>query len=155
MYDSICPVSFEYPVYGNLAPYRSHVSEPCWFNINFPSYRGTIHLSYLEIDNSFDRFIEENWRIIYGGVAKRADAVEEYEYNNPEKNLYGMIYEIKGDAASAIQFYATDSVKHLLRGSLYFLVKPNYDSLAPVVSFFREDVIHLMKSVRWKEVNKK
>jgi len=149
MYDGVCPFTFEYPVYGTLAPDIRPTSEPCLFTINFPKYKGTIYLSYIKIDSNFDQFIEENHRIIYG-IAQRADAVIPREYENPELNVYGTIYDITGNAASSVQFFLTDSVKHILRGSLYFSTKPNRDSLAPVVKFFREDIVHLMESVQWK-----
>jgi hypothetical protein len=45
----------------------------------------------------------------------------------------------------------TDSTKHYLRGSLYFDAEPNPDSLAPVVEFFRNDIIHLIETLKWKD----
>ena len=149
-YDSICPFTFEYPVYGKLAAESNRYSEPCWMNINFPKYKGTIHLTYLEIDDNFDQFIEDNWTIIYKRLIQRADAVNERAYENHELNVYGIMYDIRGNAASSVQFFLTDSVKNFMRGSLYFTVRPNADSLAPVVSFFREDIIHLVESIEWK-----
>ena len=153
--DSIGMFTFEYPVYGTL----THVTRPspdsCWLNIKFPRYRGTIYLTYHKIDNNFDWFIEDNQKIIYTKIAQKADAVDLYDYGNPESKVYGTIYDIRGNAASQVQFYATDSVRHFLRGSLYFYTKPNYDSLAPVIAFFREDITHLIKSIRWKETNVK
>ena len=93
--------------------------------------------------------------MIYSKIAQKADAVESHEYANPETKVYSVIYDIRGNAASQVMFYVTDSVKNFLRGSLYFTVRPNHDSLSPVVAFFREDIIHLIKTIRWKEVNVK
>ena len=151
LYDGICPFTFEYPVYGELVAIDSYsVSEPCWYSIFFPSFKGTIHLTYKEIDDNFDNFIEDNWRMIYSRIAQRADAVDEREYENSEINVYGMIFNIRGNAASSVQFFVTDSVRNFLRGSLYFNVRPNADSLAPAIDFFREDVIHLIETLEWK-----
>ena len=151
LYDCDCPVTFEYPVYGEIVPEISRLSEPCWFNINFPEYKGTIHLTYKEIDDNFDQFIEDNWRFIYKGLIQRADAVNERFYENPDLDVYGIMYDIRGDAASNVQFFVTDSVKNFFRGSLYFTVRPNADSLAPVVAFFREDIIRLLETIEWKK----
>ena len=151
MYDSICPFAFEYPVYGKLVNDARPHSEPCWFDLKFPEYRGTIHLTYREMDNDFDRFIEDNWKILFTGIASKADAIEYEDFYDREGQVYATIYDIKGNAASHVQFYVTDSVKNFLRGSLYFNVRPNHDSLAPVVAFFREDIVHLIESIRWKE----
>jgi len=157
LYDSNCPFTFEYPVYGTLVPDTRPTSEPCWFNINFPKYKGTIYLSYLEINsnNILDTFIEDNWKMIFGKIAQKADAVDPKDYSNFDHNVYGTLFDINGNAASAVQFYVTDSVKNILRGSLYFYARPNQDSLAPAVAFFREDIVHLMESVRWKDVKLK
>ncbi len=56
---------------------------------------------------------------------------------HPDKKRYGLIYKIKGiGTASPFQFFVTDSTNHFLRGALYFNVKPNNDSLAPVIDFY-------------------
>ena len=156
LYDSICPFTFEYPVYGMVTHLIPPSSDSCWLNIFFPRYKGTIHLTYRKIDNDFDQLIENEWDIVYKKIAQRADAVEpRLICDNPEENIFGVMYDIGGNAASQVLFFVTDSVRHWLRGSLYFYARPNRDSLAPVVSFFREDIMLLMESVRWKEENLK
>ncbi len=154
-YESACPFMFDYPVYGTVAPDNRPTSEPCWFNIQFPGYKGTIYLTYRKITGNFDEFTEDNWKIIYNKIAQKADAVDPHDYADFGRKVYGTIYDIKGNAASPIQFFVTDSIENFLRGSLYFAVKPNQDSLAPVISFFREDIVCLMESVRWKEEKSK
>ena len=149
--DSIYQFSFEYPTYGKLEPVARPAYNSSLFNLQFPEYKGTIHLTYIEINNNIDQLIETEWKMVYSKIAQRADAVNPREYANPELNVYGTIYDISGNAASSVLFFATDSVKNFLRGSLYFSAKPNQDSLAPVVTFFREDIIHLMESIRWKD----
>ena len=151
LYDGDCPFVFEYPVYGSLETDLGRLTQSCWYNVKFPRYRGTIHLTYLKIDDNFDDFIEDNWRIIYRRIAMRADAISPVQYVNEDVNVYGMLFDIHGDAASSVQFFVTDSVRHFLRGSLYFTVRPNADSLAPVVAFFRQDIVHLMESIEWKK----
>ena len=152
LYDSICPFTFKYPVYGTITPDTRHVSDPCLMNIIFPKYKGTLYLTYGKIDNDsiLNLYTEGEWNIVYNKLAQKADAVGEYIYDNHDINVYGMMYDLSGNAASQVLFYATDSVKHFLRGSLYFYARPNHDSLAPVVSFFREDVMVLMESLKWK-----
>jgi hypothetical protein len=38
----------------------------------------------------------------------------------------------------------------VLYGSLYFNVKPNYDSILPSVMHIEKDIKNLMESVEWK-----
>ena len=66
------------------------------------------------------------------------------------KKVFGILYDLKGNTASAVQFYVTDSLNHYLRGSLYFAAEPDADSLKPVIDFFREDIIHLIETLKWK-----
>ncbi len=149
LFDSVCPYTFEYPSYGKIVPDTDYLTEPCWINIYFPDFDGTIHISYKEVNQNLNDFIEDSRALTYKHTIK-ADAIKETVYSNPELDVHGILYDIKGNAASSIQFYLTDSNAHFLRGSLYFNVQPDKDSLAPVISFFRKDIIHLMESFAWK-----
>ena len=149
MFDSVCPYTFEYPSYGKIVPDTDYITEPCWINIEFPDFDGKIHISYKEVHQNLNDFIEDSRALTYKHTIK-ADAIKETVYTNPELEVHGILYDIKGNAASSIQFYLTDSNAHFLRASLYFNVQPDKDSLAPVISFFREDIIHLVESFAWK-----
>jgi gliding motility-associated lipoprotein GldD len=148
-FDSVCPYTFEYPVYGKVVPDTDYLSEPCWINIEFPAFNGKIHISYKKVNQNLNDYIEDSRTLTYKHTIK-ADAIKETVYTNPALNVYGMLYDVKGNAASSVQFYLTDSNLHFLRGSLYFNVQPDKDSLAPVITFFREDIIHLVESFAWK-----
>ncbi len=148
-FDSICPYTFEHPVYSRVLPDTDFNSEPCWVNIDFPDFDGKIHISYKEIDGNLYKYIEDSRALAYKHTIK-ADAIMETVYSDSQAHVYGILYEIKGNAASSLQFYLTDSTRNFLRGSLYFNAQPNKDSLAPVIAYFREDIIHLIESFRWK-----
>jgi gliding motility-associated lipoprotein GldD len=147
-YSSDCPFAFEYPVYGNLE-INQRRNQPCWPNIVFPNFRGTIHMSYLPVESNLPKLLEDSRMLTYKHTV-RANDISEILVNRPEANVYGTVYEVTGNAASAIQFHLTDSSKHFLRGSLYFNASPNADSLKPVVNFFRKDIDHLIGSLTWK-----
>ena len=151
LYDSTCPFTFEYPVYGKITSDTSRITEPCWINIEFPSFSGKIHLSYKTVNNNVNTYIEDSRTLAYKHTVK-ADAISETLYSDEEQKVYGLLYEIKGDAASNVQFYLTDSNRHFLRGSLYFNIQPNADSLAPVIDFFKDDIIHLVETLKWKNM---
>ena len=148
-FDSTCSFSFEYPVYARVLPDTEGATEPCWINIFFPGFNGTIHISYKSVMNNLDNYVEDSRSLAYKHTIK-ADAIRETVYTNPDAQVHGILYDIKGNAASSLQFFLTDSSEHFLRGSLYFNVQPDKDSLAPVISFFREDIIHLIESFSWK-----
>lgn len=144
------PCSFEYPVYGKLTAPETGKGETGWFNLEFPKYKAKIYLTYKEIHYDFADIMEQTYRMNVKNHITKADAINEQAFRNDEKKVYGILYDLKGNTATAVQFYATDSVKNYLRGSLYFSAEPNSDSLAPVINFFREDIIHIMETLNWK-----
>jgi gliding motility-associated lipoprotein GldD len=150
LYDTAAPYKFEYPTYAVIETDNERDAEPYWINIVYPQLNGKIHFSYKPLKGNFDN-IEEESRILAYKHTIKADAINERVYNHPEKNVYGMFYEIKGDAASSIQFFMTDSTHHFLRGSLYFNAIPNKDSLAPVVDFVKKDILHMIETFEWKK----
>jgi gliding motility-associated lipoprotein GldD len=81
----------------------------------------------------------------------KADGISERVFEHPEKKVYGVFYDITGNAASSVQFTLTDSTQHFVRGALYFNNVPNKDSIAPMVDYIREDMVRLMESFEWKK----
>ena len=148
LYDSICPFTFEYPVYGTVAK-EPGIDNPCWFNLEFRDFDGKLHLRYMPVKNNLAILIEDAHKLAYKHSVK-ADAIEEIAWQNINNRVYGLVYNIKGNAASSFQFYVTDSLNHYLRGSLYFNAQPDKDSLAPVNKFFREDIEYLIETIKWK-----
>jgi len=145
------PLRFEYPVYGNISDKAGDQTEPGWFNIEFPSNKARIYLTYKDVAGDLENLIEQTYTMNVKNHITKADAINEQLINDNENRIFGILYDLKGNTASAVQFYVTDSINHYLRGSLYFESEPNADSLAPVIDFFREDVIHLIKTLRWNE----
>jgi len=144
------PFSFEYPSYGRLTFKPEERNEPGWFNIEFPAYKAKIYLTYKAVKNDFEGLMEQSYRMNVKNHITKADAINEQQFNNNKDKVFGVLYDLKGNTASAVQFYVTDSVSNYLRGSLYFSTEPNADSLAPVINFFREDIIHLIETLKWE-----
>ena len=144
------PYSFEYPVYGKILNDVDKNTEPYWINIEFKKYNCKIYLSYKPLKNDVSQFIEDAHTLAYKHAAK-ADAIDERLIIDDNRKVYGLIYDIQGNAASSFQFYTTDSLKNFLRGSLYFESQPNKDSLATAINFFQKDVIHLIETLKWKK----
>jgi gliding motility-associated lipoprotein GldD len=144
------PFSFEYPAYGRLSFGNKNPEETGWLNIEFPDYGAKIYLTYRKVNNDFAGLMEQTYRMNVKNHITRADAINEQAFNNDKESVYAILYDLRGNTATAVQFYATDSTDHYLRGSLYFNTEPDADSLAPVISFFRQDIIHLVESLRWR-----
>ncbi len=142
------PYTFEYPVYGKIHPVKKE-GEQYWLNLEFPAYNATIYISYKHVNNNLPEIIEDNHKISSRHTIK-ADAMGNSVFIREDARVYGLLTEIDGGVASAIQFYVTDSTKNFVRGSLYFNTTTNSDSLAPLVSYFKKDIQHLMETFEWK-----
>lgn len=142
------PYRFDYPVYAIIKPDSMSNAEPYWINIEFPGYNGKIHVSYKKLKGNADLYIEDARKMAYKHTFK-ADAINESIIEDSVLDKYGILYDIAGNTASSVQFFITDNKKHFLRGALYFNAQPNKDSLAPVIEFFRYDVIKFIESLHW------
>jgi len=149
-FDSCFPYKFEYPVYAKFVPDYNTNSEPYWINIDFPEYKGRLHLSYKPIDNNLKKYIEDSRNLANKHIPK-ANAINQNLIINNKERVFGLLYNIKGsEAASTYQFYLTDSTTHFVRGALYFSLTPNNDSLVPVIEFIEKDIEHLINTFQWK-----
>lgn len=145
------PVNFEYPVYGNIDFVSDPEMEPGWFNIDFPEHRAKIYFTYKEVDNNLGDLMEQAYKMNVKNHVIKADAINEQLITDPGKDIYGILYSLKGSTATAVQFFVTDSTTNFFRGSLYFEAAPNQDSLAPVIDFFKKDIEHIIETLNWKE----
>ncbi|MCU0460212.1 MAG: gliding motility lipoprotein GldD [Bacteroidales bacterium] len=148
-FDSPCSYAIEYPQYAVVNPHPGGASDTCWMDIEFPSLKAKIHLTYFDIRNNLASLTEISRDMAYRHTI-RAEAIDEKLWANDSSRVYGILYDLKGNTASAVQFFVTDSTRHYLRGSLYFMAQPNEDSLMPVINFLREDIIHLIETLNWR-----
>ncbi len=148
--------SKEFPCQFNYAKNVSEVrlkgveKDSAWIDIVYPQYNARVYCTYRTLNNNFQLLSEDSRRLVYKPHTVKADAITEQVYMNDDNKVYGVLYELKGNTASNIQFVMSDSTKHFFRGALYFNVNPNKDSIAPVVDYIREDIIQLIESLKWK-----
>jgi gliding motility-associated lipoprotein GldD len=145
------PYSFEYPKYASVMPNKGRITEPYWVNLVVPELKATIYLSYKSLKGEkLSALLEDSHTLLYKQSVK-AESIEESDILLPERKIYGILYDVGGDAASPVQFYITDSTTHFIRGALYFYSTPNKDSLAPVVAFMRQDILKMIDSFHWRK----
>lgn len=146
------PYSFDYPKYAKVVSYEGEQNQKYWINLVFPEFNAEVNISYKEVnDTNLPLLLEHSWTFIEKHNIK-ADAVSDNWFYDNDKKVYGGVFEIKGNVASPMQFFLTDSVKHFFRGALYFLEIPNKDSLYPVIEFIKPDIFRLVESLKWKTI---
>jgi gliding motility-associated lipoprotein GldD len=143
-FESQCPFEFEMNSDATIKG-----GKDCGFTITYPKMKATIYLTYKPVNNNINKLLHDAQKLTYEHVIK-ADDILEQPYLNPSKKVYGMFYQVNGNAATNSQFYVTDSIKHFVTGSVYFYAKPNYDSIMPAASYVRNDMQRLMETLRWR-----
>lgn len=151
-YNSTCPFTFDYPVYAKVVRDTDSDAQPCWLNVVYPQFKGKLYLSYKVVTGNLAEYLDQ-CRLFATKHEVKASAINESDVINPKERVFGLIYDIEGNAASNMQFYLTDSTHNFIRGALYFYSVPNKDSLAPVLTFIKKDVYYMIKTFRWKNVD--
>lgn len=147
------PYTFEYPVYANVVKDSTFFGEatenPWWINVEFPNFNGKIYISYKQIGPyKLDTLLRHSFRLANAHTSK-ADGMED-SIMTTRNNIHGLMFNVGGNVATNNQFFLTDSVKHFLRGAIYFEATPNEDSIKPVNDFVMQDLRHLINTFKWK-----
>lgn len=173
--DSSFPYSFEFPVYANIIQDSSYFdSKPendYWINIDFPNLNARIFLSYKIIGgkavykvkqadgkykdsigiNKFDMMVNDAFNL-----TNKNDVIASYISDSlihTANNISGVFFKVGGNAATAKQFFLSDTLNHFIRGALYFNASPNADSLRPVQDFLQTDMDHIINTFKWNKTN--
>lgn len=151
LFDTNAPFSFLYPTYATISVHDERDWQKYWYNINYLPFNATLHLSYKSFKNrsQFDSLFDDTRKLVYKHTIK-ADEIEETEVHNNITGTSGIIYDLKGNTATNLNFYISDGKNHFLRGALYFNSKTTNDSILPVFNFLRKDVVKLIESAKWK-----
>jgi len=140
-----CAFSFEYNKQSKIIAKNN-----CWYDVKYPSLKATLQLTYKAVSaTNLDTLLAEGHNLAYEHTVK-ADGIDEKRYQNEEESVYGILFQLKGNAATSMQFFVTDSTNHFLRGVLYYYASPNADSLQPVNEFMLGEMQHLMESLKWQ-----
>ena len=147
------PYTFEYPVYAEVLKDTSFFDDndtPFWINIDIPRFSGKIYVSYKQVGKTdFTKLVDDAFKMTYKHTSKATEIRD--SLMKTANGLSGVWFDVGGNAATARQFFITDSTTHFLRGALYFDTTPNADSLGIVNDFLQEDMKHLINTLNWKK----
>jgi gliding motility-associated lipoprotein GldD len=146
------PYSFEYSQHTKFLNDSSSVSQKYWFEIYYPAYKANIDISYYEIKNDKKKlqdFINDSQTLAIKHKIK-AYAIDEVSFKT-DRGYASVLFDIQGDTPSPLQFYVTDSTQNFLRASLYFPSSTQNDSLAPIISFIKKDMLKMLHTVKFKK----
>jgi gliding motility-associated lipoprotein GldD len=165
------PYSFEYPVYAQVVKDSTYFDQdllnPYWINIDFPRFNARIFLSYKAVGgkstykvkqpdgsykdslgtNVFDYMVNDAFKLTSKNESV-ATSINDSLFRTPN-GITGVFFRVGGNAATAKQFFMSDTTHHFFRGALYFDATPNADSLKPVQDFLQKDIEHLINTFKW------
>lgn len=120
-----------------------------WYDVRYSALRATVHLTWTPVDGALGELIE-GAHVFKQTHESKAARIGSERVLRPEERVFGTLFKVEGDVASPFVFYLTDSTDNFLYGALYFDVRPNADSLAPVTERIRADMQHLATTLRWQ-----
>jgi gliding motility-associated lipoprotein GldD len=165
------PYTFEYPIYAQVVKdstyFDQDLQNPYWINLDFPQLGGRIFLSYKAVGgkstykvkqpdgsykdslgiNVFDLMVNDAFKLTSKNESV-ASSIKDSLFHT-QNGITGVFFRVGGNAATAKQFFMSDTTKNFFRGALYFDVTPNADSLRPVQDFLQKDLDHLISTFKW------
>ncbi|MBB3699613.1 gliding motility lipoprotein GldD [Flammeovirga yaeyamensis] len=144
------PYTFEVAKNAEIVPDESFMSEPYWIEVQYPEFKATVDISYKKLAN-YDSLVgyTNTSNVLTFKHNVRATAIDEYT-TRTNKGYTAVLYEIEGDVPSQFQFFVTDSTEHFFRAALYFPSSTQNDSLAPVIDYVKEDMMHMLNTLEWQ-----
>jgi gliding motility-associated lipoprotein GldD len=146
------PYQFEVNTLAEISEDDAVYSEPFWLDISYPEWEANIQVTYKPIQGQEER-LKSYLNDAYKLTSKhqiRASAIEESIVDLGGGKV-GVIAELEGEVPSQFQFFQTDSTRHFLRAALYFNTATENDSLAPIIEYLKQDMMHMLSTLRWEE----
>lgn len=167
------PYTFEYPTYASILQdstyFEGKPENNYWVNVDFPQFGGRIFLSYKIVGgnaiykikqadgtykdsagvNVFDKMVKDAFNLTNKNQVITTSIKD--SFMRTPNGVAGIFFKVGGNAATAKQFFLSDTTKNFIRGALYFDVTPNADSLRPVQDFLQEDINHMINTFRWTD----
>ena len=144
------PYVFEYSIHSRILSDSSWMAEPYWIHVQYPDLQASLQLTYKPIRHKshlLAEYLEDSYKLSAKHQIK-AYSIEESNLLLP-LGMRASLIRLTGEVPTPLQFHVTDSSEHFLRGAVYFNTATENDSLAPVIDYLTQDVLHLLYTLRW------
>ncbi len=145
------PYKMQRPAFCQIVRDSSYGAKPWFIHLSYPGYMAVLHISHQNPRSNRDtlaKFFNTSLRLT-GKHEYFATAITEYTYKTP-KGFTAVISEIEGDVPSQFQYFVTDSTQNFFRVALYFPENRKNDSLSPIISYVKQDMLEILNTVEWK-----
>jgi gliding motility-associated lipoprotein GldD len=141
-------IAGEIPTYARMAK-RLTDGEVRWYDLRYKDQRATVHFTWTPLQGNLMQLIEDA-HVFKNTHEVKAARIGTERIERDNARVYGRMFNVDGDVASPMVIYLTDSTENFLYGALYFDVRPNADSLAPVTARIREDMRRFAETLEWR-----
>lgn len=146
------PYSFEYSKSAIIMPDKTKDAEPYWILVEYPSLNAKIQFTYKPLNGDMtklDKHVADAYKLASKHqVRATAQREQVIQLKNGKKVV---VIEIDGEVPSHFQFYATDTLKHFLRGAVYLNNATMNDSLMPIVDYLKADSRRILETLKWNK----
>ena len=120
--------------------------------LRYKDIKISIVLSDVKLENisSFEESIQ-NFYMFLEPHRKKSNQISIKEFTSADNKRFAKVIEMRGQVASPLQFYVTDSINHFLFGSMNIMEKSDYDSIYPSVMYVKNDIFSIIESVNWEK----
>ncbi|MDO1446814.1 gliding motility lipoprotein GldD [Rhodocytophaga aerolata] len=146
------PYFFEYSAHAKILKDTFDIAEPDWIYVYYPTLGANVQITYKHVakdPKKFQEYVNDAYKLTAKHQIK-ASGIEETVIRTPAGKTANL-FEIEGDVPSQFQFYMSDTTTHFFRGALYFRTSTQNDSLAPVIDYVKEDILHMINTLEWRE----
>ncbi|MCB0505075.1 MAG: gliding motility lipoprotein GldD [Cyclobacteriaceae bacterium] len=146
------PYTFEISRAAKIYPDSSYIAERYWIDIFYPNVVANVQITYKPLRHNqqlLKELINDSYKLTSKHEIK-AYAINESVLKTPSGKT-AVVAELEGEVPSQFQFFITDSIDNFIRGALYFRTSTKNDSLAPAIEYMKEDIVHMLNTLEWKE----
>jgi gliding motility-associated lipoprotein GldD len=152
------PYQFEYSRYAKIKPYKTSHAQPYWIEIDYDSITiSSIHISFHRIENDpqrFKEYVNDAYKMTFNPlITARATAIDQKVDTLNGNTVFFTFSE--GEVPTVFNYWISDSTQNFFRAALYVPSSRDNDSLAPILKYTQNDMMHLLKTFRWKETKSK
>ena len=146
------PYSFEHSKYAKVTQNTSANAEESWITLKYePTSVAEIHITYKEIKGNeklFMEYVNDAHKLTFNEInTARSSAIDKMI---DSRNGNGIVFTIsEGEVPTVFNYWISDSTSHFFRAAMYVPTSNQNDSLAPILKYTKEDMMHMLETFEW------
>ncbi len=148
------PYSFEHSKYAKVTKNTSQNADEYWITLKYePTSVAEIHITYKQIKNEpklFMEYVNDAHKLTFNEInTARSSAIDKVV---DSRNGNGIVFTIsEGEVPTVFNYWVSDTTTHFLRAAMYVPTSSQNDSLAPILKYTKEDMMHMLETFEWKK----